>query len=1309
MNSSTFYQSAFENKTFNLCYLFPYLRLALILPVFLLQGQKAFLQTPGGIAGSVVWYKANAGVTQSGGKVSTWADQSGRSNNATQTTTANRPVYTSNAFNFNSALTFNEADATSMKAGVNSFPTGTNSRSIFFVASYGHSTQENDSWIWGYGPSTDAGAGCGVFSIGKPNGKTSLYVAATSSGCNTQSADAFWDVTSPKLGAITFSGGTANFYDAGLKTHTATPNWNTSTNLAQSQLGVWGTTDRSTNLWNGNIAELIMFSSLVDGTAAAKVESYLAIKYGIHKTGNYLNSEGAVIWNSSANTLYHNDVFGIMRDNSSGLHQYQSNSMNTGSGDGTGLAGKGNILLRVGSSDLGDKDFLLIGHSANGFTFDSPNVPAPYSGTPAKRTGRVWAINKSATFPATTINLDLNLTGLAYGATQSNLKLLIDTDGDGNFSNASVVTPGTVNAQTNVASFSISSTSLPSGAKFAFLITDPVGYVYLHLKALSEDYCPDVSFALNGTTSMNFKLNDKPASDVNIFDVGASHGSGDGQLWAVGGPSTSHVLKAHDVPGFIYMRDKSSNQWKYVSGPSDVYSIDGIGANTAVYCNSVGNVYLLNNPSSTLIWNPSNHGNTKIVDVASGGPGGIIVGVGNNHKLYKYTGNGANDSWASFNCFESTADAWRVDVLPATQTIAVLRYTGDACLLTSNDPATATITNVPRPNSWILSDQADFQTVRDIAYGDNGKLFVSYAYYNGNTSMLVCEYDGTSWQTHPSGEYIGAITGGPGGQVWGSYLRNYNESEPIPIWTKPPTSDGEWLDDERVRTGLIGNSILIPVVAGTYTLSENTTISGWNTTNIRIFDPSNNSTADVKNNSMTLNVGSGEIVNVEYAKSFIIETPIPKVCNEQYVQDFGRGVAGVKKGPALKGFTPYHFGTSAKDGYYEVTQNEWGNNNHTPNDPYGYFVIFNAGYAKDEFYRQVMTDLLPGRYYKLSFWAVNVSYKALRKPNMTMGVANNETGEIISTVNTGEIFGGEWQQFSFIFQANNPKMQIFIKNDGLSGPGNDFGLDDITIEIIPTPLSKITVPEMCSDAPLGTTFEFTNLVKGGTWSSSDPANLPINGTTGMATPKFNATGSARITYTHSDEASCISSVDTLVSFAPCNVLPLTLLSFEVTKTNSANRLQWTTTQEVNTSSFEIERSADGKNFVTLGSVDASNVAGNHSYAFKDNSPLIGKNFYRLKMINLDNSFTYSPVKTVVSNGESTITISPNPVKDVIHVKNAPAGASIRILDMSGRLLKQQFANTADQNINIAGYPSGMYIVQVIRNEEITATIKIVKQ
>jgi hypothetical protein len=100
------------------------------------------------------------------------------------------------------------------------------------------------------------------------------------------------------------------------------------------------------------------------------------------------------------------------------------------------------------------------------------------------------------------------------------------------------------------------------------------------------------------------------------------------------------------------------------------------------------------------------------------------------------------------------------------------------------------------------------------------------------------------------------------------------------------------------------------------------------------------------------------------------------------------------------------------------------------------------------------------------------------------------------------------------------------------------------------------------------------------------------------------------------------------------VLPVTLVSFFAKKENQAALLQWTTSYETNSAFFEIQRSENGKDWHALGQV----AAGGESkallqYAFTDSNPISGgsskgENLYRLKMVDTDERFAYSMIRSL---------------------------------------------------------------------------------
>ena len=106
-------------------------------------------------------------------------------------------------------------------------------------------------------------------------------------------------------------------------------------------------------------------------------------------------------------------------------------------------------------------------------------------------------------------------------------------------------------------------------------------------------------------------------------------------------------------------------------------------------------------------------------------------------------------------------------------------------------------------------------------------------------------------------------------------------------------------------------------------------------------------------------------------------------------------------------------------------------------------------------------------------------------------------------------------------------------------------------------------------------------------------------------------------------------------------LPLDLISFNALEQKDKGILNWNVANLINFSHFEIERSSNGNRFETI---DKTYSRGEGRYSYIDENPLSGRNYYRLKMVDKDAQFTYSPVRALfVKTAE--INIFPNPANE----------------------------------------------------------------
>jgi hypothetical protein len=169
-------------------------------------------------------------------------------------------------------------------------------------------------------------------------------------------------------------------------------------------------------------------------------------------------------------------------------------------------------------------------------------------------------------------------------------------------------------------------------------------------------------------------------------------------------------------------------------------------------------------------------------------------------------------------------------------------------------------------------------------------------------------------------------------------------------------------------------------------------------------------------------------------------------------------------------------------------------------------------------------------------------------------------------------------------------------------------------------------------------------------------------------------------------------------------LPVTLTSFTGSVVNKAGELKWVSESEVNNSHYEIERSNDGTNFVSVGNVNSKNSATGASYAFRDGSIAEGKNYYRLKMVDIDGKFEYSHVIMLTyAGGLRTMSAYPNPTVGNVTVQFSKAGngASVKVISMEGRVMQQVSvpANATQLGLNMANYVPGIYTIVYNNNGE----------
>jgi len=172
-------------------------------------------------------------------------------------------------------------------------------------------------------------------------------------------------------------------------------------------------------------------------------------------------------------------------------------------------------------------------------------------------------------------------------------------------------------------------------------------------------------------------------------------------------------------------------------------------------------------------------------------------------------------------------------------------------------------------------------------------------------------------------------------------------------------------------------------------------------------------------------------------------------------------------------------------------------------------------------------------------------------------------------------------------------------------------------------------------------------------------------------------------------------------------LPIELIDFTGAQTASAVLLNWRTALEINNAYFSIERSADGARYEAIGQVPGAGTSTViNSYTYTDEQPLSGVNYYRLRQVDFDGQYAYSPVVSVVfGSTDARLLIAPSPASDDVTVQLTQPTAepiSWEVYDQGGRMVLQGTAGSEIEQFgfNVGALAEGFYILQVTNGREV---------
>ncbi len=189
-----------------------------------------------------------------------------------------------------------------------------------------------------------------------------------------------------------------------------------------------------------------------------------------------------------------------------------------------------------------------------------------------------------------------------------------------------------------------------------------------------------------------------------------------------------------------------------------------------------------------------------------------------------------------------------------------------------------------------------------------------------------------------------------------------------------------------------------------------------------------------------------------------------------------------------------------------------------------------------------------------------------------------------------------------------------------------------------------------------------------------------------------------------NEAGSRTDTTLLPIFVTSSPLPLTLLDFNARESSGRVALDWKTAMEVNAKNFDVEWSPNNTIWSTIATLSAKNQNTNN-YNALHNDPVAGRNYYRLKMRDIDGRVNLSETKTVniTKPGNAAPVLVPNPVSTdaTLYISRSAKQTTIRIYDAAGSLIRNLVVDAGIQQlkINTANLANGVYVIETTGTEK----------
>ncbi len=176
-------------------------------------------------------------------------------------------------------------------------------------------------------------------------------------------------------------------------------------------------------------------------------------------------------------------------------------------------------------------------------------------------------------------------------------------------------------------------------------------------------------------------------------------------------------------------------------------------------------------------------------------------------------------------------------------------------------------------------------------------------------------------------------------------------------------------------------------------------------------------------------------------------------------------------------------------------------------------------------------------------------------------------------------------------------------------------------------------------------------------------------------------------------------------YKPLVALPVVYIYFKVKKIDNIAEIDWQTNSETNAANYEIQRGTDALQFITIGKINAKgNSKEVNNYKYLDENPSKSINYYRIKQVDLDGKYTYTPARALNFSDLNSATVKyfPNPTQGHLNIEIAETLQNeikiINIFNELGIVVGHQKIGEIGENnlkIDMTGLPKGIYFIQII--------------